>query len=69
MSRSVRICTTSNKEQAKCAWMREAAAVYGIEPDFDCVKADNKTHCMQAVQLELADVVLVSPDLLMSAKR
>ncbi|GLV38042.1 Transferrin 3 [Carabus blaptoides fortunei] len=67
--RSIRMCTTSNKEQAKCAWMREAAAVYGVEPDFDCIQADNKTHCMQAVQLELADVVLVSPDLLMTAKR
>lgn len=49
--------------------MREAAAVYGLEPDFDCVKADNKTHCMQAVQVGLADVVFISPDLLMEAER
>lgn len=67
--RSARICTTSNLENAKCGWLREAAAVYGLEPDFDCVKADNKTHCMQAVQFGLADVVFVSPDLLMKAER
>lgn len=67
--RSVRICTTSNVENAKCGWMREAAAVYGVEPDLDCVKADNKTHCMDAVQKGLADVVFVSPDLLMKAEK
>lgn len=63
------MCTTSNLENAKCGWMRETAAVYGIEPDFECIKGANKTHCMQAVQTGYADSVLISPDLLMTAKR
>lgn len=60
--RTIRICTTSNIENSKCSWLREAASVYGVEPDVDCVKADNKTHCMQGVTDHLADIVMVSPD-------
>lgn len=63
------MCTTSNLEKAKCGWMRESAAVYGIEPDFDCIKGDNKTHCMDAVKSGYADTVLISPDLLTTAQR
>ncbi|CAG9765049.1 unnamed protein product [Ceutorhynchus assimilis] len=67
--RTIRFCTTSNIETAKCSWLRESAAVYGIEPDLDCLKADNTTHCMMALNDNVADVVMVSPDLLHSAKR
>lgn len=42
--------------------MREAAAVHGLEPDIDCLKADNTTHCMEAIQNQVADVVIVHPD-------
>lgn len=65
--RTIRICTTSVLENAKCLWMRESAAVYGIEPDLDCVKADNTTHCMQALNNSVADIVMVPPDLVHTA--
>lgn len=67
--RTVRICTTSNLENSKCSWIREAAAVYGVEPDIDCIKADNTTHCMQAVGDDAVDVVMVPPDLVYEARR
>ncbi|XP_050305304.1 transferrin [Anthonomus grandis grandis] len=67
--RTIRICTSSNIETAKCSWLRESAAVYGIEPDLDCLKADNKTHCMMALADNAADVVLIEPDQVHQAKR
>lgn len=67
--RTIRICTTSNVENAKCSWMRESAAVYGIEPDLDCLKADNTTHCMQAVENNNADIIMVPPEFLHTAIR
>ncbi|KAJ8938556.1 hypothetical protein NQ314_011445 [Rhamnusium bicolor] len=65
--RTIKICTTSIIENAKCAWLRESAAVYGIEPDLDCIKADNTTHCMLALNLNAADVVMVPSDLVQEA--
>ncbi|XP_065170841.1 transferrin [Atheta coriaria] len=67
--RTIRMCTTSILQNAKCGWMREAAAVYGVEPDLDCIKADNVTHCMEAITVGAADVVLVEPDYVNIAKR
>lgn len=67
--RTIRICTTSNIENAKCGWIREAAAVQGIEPDIDCVRAENTTDCMQAVQDNAADLVMVPPNLMHKALR
>lgn len=61
------MCTTSNVENAKCAWIRESASVYGIEPDIDCIKAENTTHCMQAINDHVADVVMVEPDFVRTA--
>lgn len=61
--RTIRICTTSNKEAAKCSWLRESATVYGIEPNLDCIKADNTSHCMKAVSRNVADLVMVPSDL------
>nr|XP_022905830.1 transferrin [Onthophagus taurus] len=60
--RTVKICTTSIVSKYKCDWMREAAEVRGIAPDIDCLKADNVTHCMRAIQMDVADVVIVEPD-------
>ncbi|KAJ8982997.1 hypothetical protein NQ317_014292, partial [Molorchus minor] len=65
--RTIRICTTSVIENAKCSWLRESAAVYGIEPDLDCIKADNTTHCMLALNMGAADVVMVPSDLAYTA--
>lgn len=67
--RTVRLCTTTNIENAKCHWLREAAAVYGLEPDIDCIKANNVTHCLEAVNENYADVVTINPDYLLPAVR
>ncbi|KAG5884685.1 hypothetical protein JTB14_000382 [Gonioctena quinquepunctata] len=65
--RTIRICTTSIIETAKCSWMRESAAVYGIEPDLECTLADNTTHCMEALNKNQVDVVMVPPDMVHQA--
>lgn len=65
--RTIRVCTKSIIETAKCDWLGESAMVHGIEPDINCIKADNSTHCMQALNDNVADVVLVDPDLVHSA--
>lgn len=62
--RTIKICTTTIKETAKCQWLRESATVYGIEPDLDCIKADNSSHCMKAVSVGVADVAVVPSDLI-----
>lgn len=67
--RTIRMCTTSNLENAKCGWLRESTAVLGVEPDVDCIKADNTTHCMQALNDNVVDIVMVSPELVNYAKR
>lgn len=61
--RTIRVCTKSIIETAKCDWLGESAMVYGIEPDINCIKADNTTHCMQAINDNVADIVMVEPDL------
>ncbi|KAF5299510.1 hypothetical protein FQR65_LT01093 [Abscondita terminalis] len=66
--RTIKMCTTTNLENAKCSWLREAANVYGVEPDIDCLKADNKTHCMKAITNNVVDVVILPPDLVNEAK-
>lgn len=61
--RTIWLCTTSIKETAKCQWLRESANVYGIEPDLECIKADNTSHCMKAVAEKVADIALVTLDM------
>lgn len=63
------MCTTSNIENTKCSWIRESAIVYGIEPDIECLKANDTEHCMQAVKDNQVDVVMVEPDMLDKARR
>ncbi|XP_017783463.1 PREDICTED: transferrin [Nicrophorus vespilloides] len=67
--RTVRVCTTTNVANAKCAWMREAATVYGVEPDLDCLRAANITHCMQAISNGAADLVITSADHVATAQK
>ncbi|CAH1959218.1 unnamed protein product [Acanthoscelides obtectus] len=67
--RTIKICTTSNIETAKCSWLVESAAVYGVEPDLACIKAENLTQCMRAVEKRAADIVLVPADGVHHAKR
>ncbi|VEN49497.1 unnamed protein product [Callosobruchus maculatus] len=67
--RTIKICTTSNIETAKCSWLVESASVYGVEPDLACIKAENLTQCMKAVDRGAADIVLVPADGVHRAKR
>lgn len=66
--RTIRMCTTSNLENSKCGWLREATTVYGIEPGIDCLKADNKSHCLEGIANNLVDMVILPPDMIHKAK-
>ncbi|GAB0096723.1 Transferrin [Sergentomyia squamirostris] len=58
--RSIVYCTTSIIQHAKCSWLQEAASVYGIEPNLQCIRAEHLDRCMDDVKHKVADVVLVS---------
>ncbi|CAG9863748.1 unnamed protein product [Phyllotreta striolata] len=67
--RTIKICTKSLLEMNKCSWLRDSAAVYGIEPDLECVLAENTTQCLKAVYSNATDVVIVPADLVQTAIR
>lgn len=57
--RSIRYCTTSIIEHYKCSWLQEAAKVYGVEPDIQCIRTESVDACMQSTTNGQTDVVRV----------
>lgn len=60
--RSVVYCTTSLLQHYKCSWLQEAAAVYGIEPNIQCVRTESVESCMEEVHDGVADVMMADQD-------
>ncbi|XP_055715738.1 transferrin [Phlebotomus papatasi] len=67
--RSIVYCTTSIIQHAKCSWLQEAASVYGIEPNLQCIRTEHLDRCMDDVKHKVSDVVLVSQDQRIKAER
>ncbi|KAG8235866.1 hypothetical protein J437_LFUL016473 [Ladona fulva] len=66
MSRSVKMCTPTLLEEAKCSWMREASLAYGLSPAVSCLgpegedgKNDDVNHCLESVAKGSADVAVL----------
>jgi hypothetical protein len=36
--RSIVYCTTSIVQFVKCTWLQEASAIYGVEPNIQCIR-------------------------------
>ncbi|CAK9808394.1 unnamed protein product [Anthophora quadrimaculata] len=68
-SRRVKWCISSNLEENKCRWLREASIVYGIEPAIACIQELSRTSCLKALKTERADIFVVKPEELLDARR
>ncbi|XP_037914249.1 transferrin [Hermetia illucens] len=60
--RSIVFCTTSLIQHSKCSWLQEAASVYGIEPNLQCIRTESLERCLDDTKHKAADVVLVDQD-------
>ncbi|KAL2730813.1 transferrin-like isoform X1 [Vespula squamosa] len=61
-SRRVRWCVSSNIEDQKCRWLREASFVYGIEPVISCVQESSRISCLEAIRDQRADIFVSKPE-------
>lgn len=57
--RSIVYCTTSLIQHSKCSWLQDAASVYGIEPNIQCVRTESIEQCLEDTEYENADLVFV----------
>jgi hypothetical protein len=60
--RQIVYCTTSLIEFSKCSWLQEVSTVFGIEPNLQCIRGENLYRCLDDVNRNVADLVLVSQD-------
>lgn len=68
-SRRVEWCVSSNLEDRKCRWLREASFVYGIEPAISCIQVPNRSSCLDVVSQRRADLFVAKPEELLPARR
>ncbi|KAF7381560.1 hypothetical protein HZH66_013954 [Vespula vulgaris] len=61
-SRRVRWCVSSDIEDQKCRWLREASFVYGIEPVISCIQESNRISCLEAIRDQRADIFVSRPE-------
>ncbi|XP_015175750.1 PREDICTED: transferrin [Polistes dominula] len=61
-SRRVSWCISSNIEDRKCRWLRDASFVYGIEPSISCIQESNRMSCLDAVRNQEADIFVSKPE-------
>ncbi|XP_063235650.1 transferrin-like isoform X2 [Bacillus rossius redtenbacheri] len=59
--RTVRVCTRSNVEAAKCRMLAQAAQALGVWPDLACVPGVSAEECALSVQEGNADVTVTLP--------
>lgn len=67
-SRRVQWCVTSNLEDRKCRWLREASFVYGVEPTISCKQESSRSACLVALKDNKADVFVARPEELYDAR-
>lgn len=60
--RNIVYCTTSIIEFVKCSWLQEVSGVYGIEPSLQCIRGESLYRCLDDVNNNIADVVMVDQD-------
>ncbi|ALC42235.1 Tsf3, partial [Drosophila busckii] len=67
--RSIVVCTSSIIEHNKCSWLQEAAQVYGVEPNIQCIRTMNLQQCMEDTEFKSSDVVIVNQEQRVQAQR
>ncbi|XP_021919269.1 transferrin-like isoform X3 [Zootermopsis nevadensis] len=59
----VKWCTTSDIENNKCEWLRQAAIIQGIVPELQCVQGTSQLDCFKKIKNKDADIVGTSSNL------
>jgi Transferrin len=60
--RQIVYCTYSLIDFVKCSWLQEISTVYKIEPNIQCIRGESRFRCLDDVNKNIADVVLVDQD-------
>ncbi|XP_076175295.1 transferrin 3 isoform X2 [Ptiloglossa arizonensis] len=68
-SRRVQWCVTSNLEDRKCRWLREASFVYGVKPTISCKQESSRAACLKAIRNHQADIFVAMPEELLDARK
>lgn len=67
--RHIVYCTTSLIDFVKCSWLQEAANIFGIEPNIQCIRGESLFRCLDDVNKDIADVVMVDQDKRIESER
>lgn len=57
--RQIVYCTYTLIDFVKCSWLQEVSTVYKIEPNIQCIRGESLYRCLDDVNKDVADVVLV----------
>lgn len=60
--RQIVYCTYTLIDFVKCSWLQEVSTVYKIEPNIQCIRGESLYRCLDDVNKDIADVVLVDQD-------
>lgn len=60
--RQIVYCTYRLIDFVKCSWLQEVSTVYKIEPNIQCIRGESLFRCLDDVNKNIADVVLVDQD-------
>jgi len=55
--KKIKWCTTSETENKKCEWLRQAAIIQGIFPELQCVQGTSHLDCFKKINMTEADIV------------
>lgn len=53
----IKWCTTSEIENNKCEWLRQAAIIQGVVPELQCVQGTSHLDCFKKINMTEADIV------------
>jgi hypothetical protein len=56
-NKPIKWCTTSEVENNKCEWLRQAAIIQGMVPELQCVQGTSHLDCFEKIKMEKADIV------------
>lgn len=60
--RQIVYCTYTLIDFVKCSWLQEVSTVYKIEPNIQCIRGESLYRCLDDVNKNIADIVLVNHD-------
>jgi len=61
--KQIKWCTTSETENSKCEWLRQAAIIQGVVPELQCVQGTSHLDCFKKINMTEADIVGTSSNL------